>query len=124
MKRLALAALLLVPAAPALFSAKATAPIEIDARIVDGSVEARARTTLDAEVDLEIVQSGASQARRARRPELRVAASPRGDLLVRATVRHGGAVLTRVLSLRTGDEPPRPPVRRNARGEAILEYDR
>jgi hypothetical protein len=123
MKRLALAALLLVPAAPALFSAKATAPIEIDARIVDGSVEARARTTLDAEVDLEVVQSGASQARRARRPELKVAAVGRGDVLVRATVRQGGAVLTRVLSLR-GDDPPRPPVRRNARGEAILEYDR
>ncbi len=141
MKRLTLAAILCVlPAgAAARTPCKPSPPIDLVASLSGdpgGSFEvsARASTVLAADVELEVILPGGvtassgSASSRARRPGLRLGArSPDGkrrEVFVRATVRHGGAVMTRVVGLVLNDAPvPSPGVlTRNARGEAILEH--
>jgi hypothetical protein len=146
MRRLALAllpallaaggSLLVVPSSP---SCKPTAPIEVEARIVGDpsapfGVSARASSPSGAEVELEIVlpdevtHLGGVKKLRARRCEARIDARVkdrrRCEIFVRATITEGGAAMTRVIPLVLFDAPlpPRGTLKRNSRGEAILEF--
>ncbi len=134
-----LLALALLPALPHPAPCrKAVAPIDLEARI-DGDPVAGFRISASAsspgrEVELEIVlpesvvASGGKRNGSGRRVELRLdARAPdrrRREVFVRASVREGEAVLTRVASLVLHDAPlePKGVPRRGARGEPILEF--
>jgi hypothetical protein len=145
MRKVLLAAFLLVPAAatpcllPDVRSHKPEAPIDLEARIVGDptrpfAVEARAASRTSHEVELEVVLPegvtllAGDRRARGKRCELRVdlhAPGPaRRELFVRATIREGDAKLTRVVPLVLHDAPsPRKgSLKNNARGEAILEF--
>jgi hypothetical protein len=146
MRRLALAllpallaaggSLLIVPAPP---PCKPTAPIDLEARILGDpsapfGVSARASSRSGAEVELEIVlpdevtHLAGLKKLRGRRCEARIDAHVkdrrRCEILVRATVTEGGATMTRVIPLVLFDAPvpSRGTLKRNSRGEAILEF--
>jgi len=119
-------------------SCKPSAPIDLDAQIVGDpaspfGIIARASSRTGAEVDLEIVLpdgvrhlAGARKLKGRRceaRVDLRVDDRARREILVCASFTQGGATMTRVLPLVLFDGPKRPPgaVRKNSRGEAILE---
>jgi hypothetical protein len=127
---------LIVPASP---SCKPTAPIDLEARIVGDpstpfGVSARASSRSGAEVELEIVlpdevtHLAGLKKLRGRRCEARIDARVkdrrRCEILVRATITEAGATMTRVIPLVLFDAPlpPRGTLKRNSRGEAILEF--
>jgi hypothetical protein len=127
-----------LPIVPPRASCKPTPPIDLDARIVGDpsgvfEIIARASSPLGAEIDLEIVlpdgvacPSGKKRLQ-GKACDLRVTAQARDrsrrEILVRATFTHANATMTRVVPLVLFDAPPVPhPVRRNSRGEAILEF--
>jgi hypothetical protein len=114
------------------------APIEIEARLLGdpetGCVVEASASARGHDVELEVVLpegveglEGRLLARGAR-PTLRLDARAPGrarrEILVRASVREGDAVLTRVRPLVVRDAPPPPKgVRtRGARGEPVLEF--
>jgi len=127
-----------LPIVPARTTCKPTPPIDLDARIVGdpaGAFEivARASSPLGAEIDLEIllpdgVSSPSAKKRlKGKSCDLRVPAQARDrsrrEILVRATFTQANATMTRVVPLVLFDAPPpKHPVRRNSRGEAILEF--
>jgi hypothetical protein len=144
MRRLALLLLTLLaagaslPVVPARTSCKPTPPIDLDARIVGDpagafDIVARASSSLGAEIDLEILlpdgvtcQTG-KQRLKGKSCDLKVTAQAhdrsRREILVRASFTQGNATMTRVVPLVLFDAPPaKHPVRRNSRGEAILEF--
>lgn len=153
MRRLALASLLVLLAATGWSlsrhapadtavpdpSCKPSPPIALEARIVGDpsapfGIVADASSPASADVEVEIVLPAgvthlAGERRgRGKRVGLRVDARAddrsRREIFVRATVRHGNAVLTRVVPLILNDAPlPSPGVlKRNSRGENILEF--
>ena len=120
-------------------SCKPTAPIDLEARIAGDpsagfSIEARATSRTGHEVELEAVlpdgvaHLGGERRASGKRCEIRVEARAPGrerrEIFVRATIREGGATLTRVVPLVLNDAPsaPRGTPRKNSRGEAILEF--
>lgn len=122
--------------APVPRSCKPTAPIDLDARLIGDptgafGIAAKASSALGP-VDLEVVlPDGVTSTgrRRAFGPasELRLDAVARDrsrrEIIVRASVRQGGAVLTKVVPLVLFEAPiARPAVTKNSRGEAIREY--
>lgn len=142
MRRLALALLIAAggcarPADPP--SCKPTPPIDLEAKIVGDpaapfGIEARAASRTGHEVDLEVILPEGVQhlagERRARgrtcalRLDARAAGGARREILVRATIREGTAVLTRVVPLTVGGPAAAPPgtLKTGSRGEAILEF--
>ncbi len=143
MKRLALAAYLaLLPAPlPVRPAGKPAPPLALEARIVGDparpfGITARASSPVDAEIELEavlpdgVLAPGGDRKRRGKAPELRLDCAARDgqrrEILVRATLEAGGARMTRVVPLVLHDRPvPSPGVlKRNSKGEAILEFDR
>jgi hypothetical protein len=128
------------PVAPPRTSCKPTAPIDLDATLTGDSsagfrIAARASSRLGLPVDLEIVlPDGVTLTDGQRRAtgklcETRVDATAldqsRREILVRASVTQGGATMTRVVPLVLFDRPappPKMPLRKNSRGETILEY--
>ena len=143
MRRLLVCALLLAHTpleTPRPTSCKPTAPIDLEAHLVGDpsspfSVVAKASSRMNLPVELEVVlPEGVTHHAGERKVsgkscETRLDASVRDrsrrEILVRATVTLGSARLTKVIPLVLFDQP-RPPaagaLRRNARGEALLEY--
>jgi hypothetical protein len=121
--------------------AKPGPPLRLEAAIVGDparpfGIAARASSPLDADIELEallpdgVAALGGDRKRRARTPDLRLDCvardGARREILVRATLEAGGARMTRVASLVLHDAPSSPPgiLKKNSRGEAILEFDR
>jgi hypothetical protein len=119
-------------------SCKPSAPIDLDATLVGdpsapSGVVAHASSRTEREVELEIVLpegvthvAGDRKLKGRRcdaRVDLRAQGRTRGQVLVRASISEGGAILTRVVALPLSEkpEPPRGTIKKNARGEAILE---
>jgi hypothetical protein len=130
--------LLLDSRPPSPSSCKPTAPIDLTAELVGDpaapfGVVARATSRTGAEVELEIVLpegvtplAGERKLKGRRceaRLDLKAADRSRREILVRATFTEGGATMTRVVPLVLFDAPapPRGAMRKNARGETILE---
>ncbi len=111
------------------FRAKPDPPIELHAKLTaDDRVIAGATSPLDAEIELSVLLSPDApplRSVRARRPALALATGGRRNILVRATLVYGTARFTRVIPLGQKASPPRPAgtLRRNARGEAIREFE-
>jgi hypothetical protein len=127
------------PISPVRSSCKPTPPIDIDARIVGDpsapfGIVARATSPTGAEIDLEIILPDgvthlAGQKRhRAKSCDLRIDVQARDrsrqEILVRASFTRENATMTRVVPLVLFDPPapPKQPVLKNSRGEAILEF--
>jgi len=116
------------------------APIDLDARIVGDpaspfGITAKASSRLGVPVELEIVlPDGVTPVAGRRRGlgkscELRLDAVARDrsrrEILVRASITQGSATATRILPLVLFDGPPtkaEAPLKKNSRGEAILEF--
>jgi hypothetical protein len=129
-----------LPAAlPAPPSCKPEAPIELDVRLTGDpragcgiAASARSRTGHDVELEIVLPEGvtalGGERRGRGPRVDLRLdarAADGAGrEILVRATIRDGSAVLTRVRSLLLEGPPVAPGgiPRRGSRGEPILEF--
>ena len=123
---------------PAPPSCKPTAPIDLDVRLVGDpaapfGITAKASSRSGLPVDLEIVLpdgvtavAGQRKAQgRACETRLDAVAGDRSrrEILVRASVRQDGAILTRVVPVVLFDAPaPKAAAAKNARGEAILEF--
>lgn len=123
---------------PAPPSCKPTAPIDLDVRLVGDpaapfGITAKASSRSGLPVELEIVLpdgvravAGQSKARgRACEARLDAVARDRSrrEILVRATVRQDGAILTRVAPIVLFDAPAaKSAAKRNSRGEAIQEF--
>jgi hypothetical protein len=111
------------------FRAKPDPPIKLNAKLTaDDRVVAHASSPLDAEIELSVLLSpdhAPLRSVRARRPVLELATGGRRNILIRATLVSGTARFTRVIPLCPEDSPPRPAgtLRRNARGEAIREFE-
>jgi hypothetical protein len=145
MRKALLATFLLVPAAavpcllPEIRSSKPEAPIDLEARIVGDpsapfAVHARASSRTQHEVELELVLpegiTHLAGERRAHgrqcdlRVDLHAPDDARRGILVRATIREGDAKLVKVVPLVLHDRPAasKGTPRKNAQGEAILEF--
>jgi len=123
---------------PPVPSCKPTAPIDLDVRLVGDpaspfGITAKASSRSGLPVELEIVLPDGVHAVAGQRKaqgrscEARLDAVARDrsrrEILVRATVRQDGAILTRVAPLVLFDAPaPKPAAKRNSRGEAIQEF--
>jgi hypothetical protein len=142
MRRLVFLALLVAHRSPEpdpVPSCKPTAPIDLEARLegdptTSFSVSARASSRLGLPVELEVVlPEGVAHHAGARKVsgvscETRLDASvpdrTRREIFVRATVSEGTAKLTKVIPLVLFDKvrPAAATLRKNSRGEALLEY--